>query len=192
MKGIKALATVLVLGIAFWFGGCGGDGDHGPPPDPCVGGPVPCLTEDWGDAEPGATYYIFEDQWMNPVLVFSDGVYAAGAAIVLWKGIPDYWVILVVGGTVLDCYNGQFEEAAADFDWDGIPDYEGPATGTANICKEILTTSGVVIDGYLYPDIRAVYVDWDIIPAAQLGMIPEKELAALKLLRGFIERRKTE
>ena len=186
VKSKRALSMVLIVSLGIWLCGCGDDDGHDyylpPQGDPCAGGPVPCLTEDWGDAQPGATFYIFEDQYANPVFIFSDGVYGAGIAILDWKATGQLAVV-AVGGPVVDCYNGQIQEAMIDFlPTDGITDWEGPASGNVNICKEILTTSNVVIDGWAYENLRAVYQGWDILSTtgSESGMLPEKELMMLR------------
>jgi len=149
------LIGVIALGLMTIVGSNGGDGgDGGTPTDPCAG-PVPCLTENWGD-----TYYEFVDQWGDPIIVISDGDTVAGGAI-YYDDLGDPYPI-ALAGPVIDCHNGELTEGAIDWNWSGtIEDFEWLTSVEAklNICKETLKVSDIVLEGDPLDDIVATYVE---------------------------------
>ena len=151
----------IVSVIAFGFitivgsgGGGGGGSDPVPTPDPVptsCDGPVPCLTTDWGDV--GRQ---FEETDGSPIVVLSDGTIFAGA------GINDDLHLMSLGGTPIDCYNGEIELAAIDLNDNFIDEFEANewfvASGNAKICDRTLTVTNLVVDGVLEDDVVATYV----------------------------------
>lgn len=114
--------------------------------------PFPCMNEDWG-----RIYYVFKDQMNNRVYIQSHGTYVWVSALVDYEGAGQL-VTMGMTGPPIDCYNAGFDYAKFDFDMNGTWDYETTnVVGKANIYLDTLTISGVIIDGYAYPDIVAIY-----------------------------------
>ena len=110
-----------------------------------------------------------------------------GAAVVLWEGISLCPIVVV--GPVVDCHNAEFIYAEVDLSdpWDFIPDYwTWDVEGSGNICVTTLTTSGVVIDDYAYPDIIATYVATHI-SSADITVEKDREFPA-RLMHELRER----
>ena len=161
----RATVLVLVLSILLWC--CEffeapkrEEGVIPPPPpsegpgtDPCAG-PVPCLTEDWG-----LTDQEFEDQYGDPVIVWSMGTWAWVEGIVYDHLGSGYWVSLY--GPVNDCYNATMWYGWMDENGDGIEDpWELLLLVEAEleICKKRLRVYGIVLELDPYYDIEATYV----------------------------------
>jgi len=164
---MKAKRTIrLFMGIVAILAlvGCGDDGGHGTPPDPCAG-PVPCLTEDWG-----MTGYIFEDRLGEPYAVVSDGTAMAVVGFVWWT--PSEYVLVGLAGPSIDCHNGEFLYAAfwSTLPPGDIPDYETLGVqGKLNICGVTLTISDLSIPGWVLPDLVATYVGTETL--AEVGTL---------------------
>jgi hypothetical protein len=128
-----AIATTLI-GIGC-ISGCGGGGGGGGGGGDCD---IPCLTNDWG-----SKYYEFEDQQGNPIIVISYGDVHAEA------GFNDDGDLIAFGGFVSDCYNGDIDEGAIDYNPpDGNIDYWFTSiSGNVNISNKTLTISNLVIEG---------------------------------------------
>jgi len=148
-KGIKLIAVICVgvFGMLF-FVACGGDGNGDDDSDPCTG-PVPCLTQNWGD-----TYYQFNESNGNPIVVVSDGNVFGGA------GPDEEGSIIGLGGVVVDCYNGNITTGGVDRNPpDGNIDYMFTSvSGKVNICNTTLRVTNLVIEGTREPDTVATYV----------------------------------
>jgi len=124
-----------------WDGGGGGG-------DPCAG-PVSCLTQDWD-----GTIYEFHEPNGSPILIYSDGIFYAGA------GYNEDGDIIALGGDVIDCYNGDISVGTIDYNPpDGVTDDSFAAvSGNVNICNTTLRISNLVIEGTPKPDTVATYV----------------------------------
>ena len=140
------LFTILIAALALVIPACGGSSGGGGGGGGCN---VPCLTNDWG-----TKYYEFEDQQGNPVIVLSDGNVHAEA------GFNDDGDLIAVGGIVSDCYNGDIDEGAIDYNPpDGNIDYWFTSiSGNVNISNKTLTISNLVIEGTPEADIVATCV----------------------------------
>ena len=153
----KVIIILMIVSMVFLLlGGCGKDDDdyaYIPAVDPCAG-PVPCLTEDWGN-----TYYQFIDQYDNPILVMSDGAYSDGVGIIYPDGVTPYPCLL--GGPVVDCHNGTLSYGGIDWDWSGTIDPDEWLTsvqGNVNICVKTLKVTNLVLDGVPFENVTATYV----------------------------------
>jgi hypothetical protein len=114
--------------------------------------PLLCLNEDWGQ-----TYYVFKDPSNNRVYLQSHGTYVWLSAIVDYEGTGELATVAMTGPPI-DCYNAEFDYAKVDFDMNGTWDAETTnVVGNANINLDTLTISGVIVDGYAYPDTVATY-----------------------------------
>jgi len=159
------LAGVIALGlmtIVATGGGGGGGGDG----DPCAG-PVPCLTENWGD-----TYYEFVDQWGDPVVVMSDGDLVAGGGLYYDDQGNPYPIALA--GPVIDCRNGELTDGAIDWNWSGTVEPDEWLTsveGKLNICRETLRVYDLVLEGEPIDDIVATYVESGILSVSRVIQI---------------------
>jgi hypothetical protein len=114
--------------------------------------PLPCLNEDWGQI-----YYVFKDASSNPVYLQSHGTSVWLSAIVDYQGAGQLATVGLTGPPI-DCYNAQFDYAKVDISMDGTWDAETTdVVGNANINLDTLTVSGVIVNGYTYPDAVATY-----------------------------------
>ena len=137
MKNGKFLTMIILLAFSlpFTYGGWSGGGDGGGSAGDACAGPVPCLTEDFGD-----TFYEFVDQLGDPSLVISDGTIVVFGGIYYDPGDDPYPVVL--GGPVISCHDGDLIEGAIDWNWNGIIDdgeWLNPMDGGLNICNETLS-----------------------------------------------------
>ena len=116
MKNGKFLTMIILLAFSlpFTYGGCsgGGGGDGGG--DPCAG-PIPCLTENWGN-----TFYEFVDQLGDPAIVLSDGVVVGFGGIYYDPGGDPYPIAIV--GPVISCRDGDMIDGAIDWNLNGEVD----------------------------------------------------------------------
>ena len=133
------LTTFVAIGCNDGGGGGGGDS---------CDGPVPCLTEDWGD-----TMYEFRDADGEQVGIFSDGEIFAGA------GVTDDGFLMALAGDVDDCNDGNIAVGGLDYNLDGEIDFWfDTASGNVNICDKKLKVTNLILDGDRYDDIVATYV----------------------------------
>jgi len=133
------LTTFVAIGCNSGGGGGGGNS---------CDGPVPCLTEDWGD-----TLYEYIDSDGEPVFIGSDGEFFGGA------GVTDDGFLMALGGEVDDCNDGIVTVAALDFNLDGVADFWfDTASGNVNICDKKLKVTNLILDGEHWDDIVATYV----------------------------------
>ena len=111
-------------------------------------GPVPFLTEDWGD-----TFYEFVDADGEMVLILSDGEIFGGA------GVTDDGFLMALAGEVDDCNDGNIAVGGLDYNLDGEIDFWfDTASGNLNICDKKLKVTNLILDGDRYDDIVATYV----------------------------------
>lgn len=168
MKCAKILTIIILLAFSlpFTYGGCsgggngGGDDDGG---DPCAG-PVPCLTEDFGN-----TFYEFVDQLGDPAIVYSDGI-NIGVGGIYYDELGDPYII-VLAGPVITCHDGDLTEGVIDWNSNGIidPGEElGSVSGEVNICNETLSIYDLVVEGEPQPDYEATYVGSGILSLEEM------------------------
>ena len=179
---LRLLALVLVVSVVFCSGCNGGNGDGSLPADPCAGGPVPCLTENWGD-----TFYVFEDDYGDPIVVMSGGVEAGVGGIYYDERGEPYPIALA--GPVVDCYNSELRYGAIDWNWNGTVEEDewlDSVEGKMNICKETLKIYDLVIEGFPMDDTEATYLDFGILTAS---IVIQKDRGfPTKLIHELIER----
>jgi len=183
---VKFILVISVLALALvgpW--GCDHGGDHGPPPDPCVG-PVPCFYQDWG-----VLVYFFKGKripyWYEAA---SDGDYSL-IGWEFWYDYPPPQGIAIGGSTTDQCHTlpivDYFEGAwdPVNLVWVIVP-YFGGADGDVEICEEVLTISDLwILDGY-WGDAVAYYQYAHKPPVEVLGApeaSPEGFLEAVKKAR---------
>jgi ketosteroid isomerase-like protein len=152
-------------------------------PPPCAG-PVPCLTQNFGN-----TFYIFEDQWGNAVVVISDGVIAGVAGIWDFEG-PIFTIGLA--GPVTGCRDAVLDTGFVDLNGDGDidPGEERSVSGDVNICNETLTVSNLVFNSIPQQDIVGTYIgsgEFSLSGALQIDGKPP-----IKFLQKVMERMSVE
>ena len=140
---------VLVLMVCFALIGCSGSGGgSSKKKDPCAG-PVPCLSNNWGDQV--AVFY----EGNNLIALLSDGEFFGIGAYQVVEGET---VIIGVGGEVINCYYGNITVGSIDYDLDGIPDYWfDSVSGGVKVCDETLRVYNIVIEGEAEEDVVATF-----------------------------------
>ena len=145
-----SLAICLVVSLALMNGGCDGGGGG----SSCAG-PIPCLTEEFGD-----TFYMFEDQTGDQALIFSDGEIVLLAAYYYHPHTGEPYMILIVG-PVTSCYNADLITGAIDWN-DNFEIDEGeilePMDGRLRICDETLFAFDLFLLGESWHDREWTYV----------------------------------
>lgn len=147
------LTCVIALGLVTIIATGGGGGGGGGGGDPCAG-PVPCLTEDFGD-----TFYEFVDQLGDPGIVLSDGIDVVFGGI-YYDPLGDPYII-AIGGPVISCHDGDMIAGAIDWNMNGeIEDGEWlePMDGGLNICNETLSIYDLFLLGESWHDHEWTYV----------------------------------
>ena len=149
-----------ILMVCFALIGCSDSGGgSSKKKNPCDG-PVPCLTEKWGDyLEDGppwwrgryATFYDGDE----PIVLISDGEYAEVDGMFEIEGET---YLIGLAGQVLDCYNAHLDFGGVDYDLDGIPDYMFTSvSGHLRVCGQTLSIYDIIVEGEVYEDVVATY-----------------------------------
>lgn len=142
----KLVFLLFFIVGAIIFIGCtndsGGDGKR----EECDG-PVPCLTNDWGDMN-----YEFREMDGSPVIVISYGdVFGVG-------GDTEEGYIYGLAGPTKSCYDGTITDGGLDYNRDGVVDYWlKSASGNLNICDITLHLTDLVIEGEQKSNVTATY-----------------------------------
>lgn len=192
MKNAKFLTMIILLAFSlpFTYGSCGGGsggsgGDGGDGGDPCAG-PVPCLTEDWGN-----TFYEFVDQGGAPSIILSDGI-IMGFGGIYFDELGDPYPI-AFAGPVISCHDGDLTEGAIDWNLNGNVDPDewlDSVDGALNICNVTLSIYDLVVEGEPWSDYEATYVGSGTLSLGE--MIQEETESPKDLLHELIQIMSTE
>ena len=137
------------LMVCFALIGCSDGGGGGGNKDNSCDGPVPCLTQNWGNQ-----YVLFYDGDI-PVVLVSDGEAMGVAGTYEVEG---EMAIVALAGPVLNCYDASINSGGVDFDFDGTSDYSfTSASGHLRVCDETLRIYNIVIEGEAEDDIYATF-----------------------------------
>ena len=147
---------VLVLMVLFALTGCS---DSGGSSKSSCDGPVPCLTEKWGENVAEFPYwsgsYAIFYEGDNLIVLMSDGEFFGIGADQVIEGEN---VIIGLAGDVTNCYNGSITFGAIDYDLDGIIDYEFTSTsGFVRVCDKKLTIYNIVVEGEAQDNVVAKF-----------------------------------
>ena len=147
---------VLVLMVLFALTGCS---DSGGSSKSSCDGPVPCLTEKWGEIIAEFPYYRGEVavfyEGDNLILLMGDG---EGFGVGGEQVIDGKKVTVGLGGEVTNCYNGTITDGGIDYDLDGLVDYTfTSASAFVRVCDKTLTIYNIVVEGEAHDDVVATF-----------------------------------
>jgi len=187
------MVCLALIGCSDSGGGSSSKEDE--PEDPCDG-PVPCLTEDWGDILDDGTwsgnYAVFYDS-DNLIVLISDGETIGVAGVYEIEGET---AIVSFEGPVINCYDADINWGGIDNDLDGIIDYIfTSASGRLNVCAETLKIYEFVIEGEVEEDVTATFDSMASLSASNhlITDVPisaenvEKVKIRIKLLKQLME-----